>query len=511
MSGRSITGGEYVDGRARCQHIDVAMRRPRPPVRVSGVGPCEQRLVFDEPRAVVEHDEGSVRKFGEIRAIDALDAGRCEPIAVKPLVDEISAHRPAVACRPKRTETLVVRIPAFGARPMTGRERRRLVEEEELSPPARRHDDAANPFELQPARDPPLHLRVSDDAAQVVVQDAAISHHVTTPGKGDDFAERRDAVLQRHRGHFARASTLPRHDGDPSVTRCTFATCAQLPDLDPDDRLLAQALEDRGVPVTPGIWNDPDVDWKAADICVVRSTWDYHKQHESFARWVRDVSASTLLLNPAHVMQWNSHKFYLRHLERAGIPIIPTAWLARGTRVDLNDLMEREGWSEAVIKPAYGASADGILRVGGDAVDRKAGDGYLAGLLQTQDALAQPYLASIATHHERALVFIAGEYSHAVTKSPFMHAKSDLSLRALQAPGTSGEIPVQPTSDEIALASRALAASPAGHIYARVDLVTHEDAVRVIEVELIEPTLYLFAHPGADARLADAILTRASC
>ena len=293
-----------------------------------------------------------------------------------------------------------------------------------------------------------------------------------------------------------------------TVIECAIATCSQLPDLDPDDRLLSQALVELGVLVSARVWNDPSVDWNSVTVCVVRSTWDYHRQPAEFERWINFVSASTCLLNPAHVVRWNSHKSYLRELERRGVPIVPTVWIARGDVVDLRALLYRAGWPEAVIKPAYGASADGILRIRADDLTRGDGEAQFRQLLEKQDVLVQPYLSTIGEHLERALVFIDGEYSHAVVKLPFMHANSDLAQRSFEPPGTSGEMPVEATATEIALAIHALGEAPVGHVYARVDLVRDADSIRVMEVELIEPTLYLFAHPPAAVRLARAILGR---
>jgi glutathione synthase/RimK-type ligase-like ATP-grasp enzyme len=292
------------------------------------------------------------------------------------------------------------------------------------------------------------------------------------------------------------------------VIECAIATCSQLPDLDPDDRLLSQALIELGARVSANVWNDASVDWSSANVCVIRSTWDYHKHPGEFDRWIKTVSATTCLLNPAHVIQWNSHKFYLRDLERRGIPIVPTVWITRGEVVDLRALLSQAGWAKAVIKPAYGASADGIFRIGPDDFEGGRGQSQFRQLLEDQDVLVQPYLSTIAEHLERALVFIDGEYSHAVTKLPFMHANSDLAQRSFEPPGTSGEIPVQATAKEIELAIHALREAPVGHVYARVDLVQDADTMRVMEVELIEPTLYLFAHPPAARRLALAILGR---
>ena len=289
---------------------------------------------------------------------------------------------------------------------------------------------------------------------------------------------------------------------------CAIVTCAQLPDLDPDDRLLSQALVELGARVSAQVWSDPNADWNSANVCVIRSTWDYHKQPAEFDRWIKAVSKITCLLNPADVVRWNSHKFYLRDLERRGIPIVPTIWVERGEVVELGSLLNRAGWPEAVIKPAFGASADGIFRIGPGDFELGRAELQFRQLLQDQDVLVQPYLSTISEQLERALVFIDGKYSHAVTKLPFMHANSDLALRSHHPPGASGEIPVQATTKEIDVATHALAEAPSGHVYARVDIVEDSGSLRVMEVELIEPTLYLYAHAPAAGNLARAILAR---
>jgi hypothetical protein len=121
----------------------------------------------------------------------------------------------------------------------------------------------------------------------------------------------------------------------------------------------------------------------------------------------------------------------------------------------------------------------------------------------------QPYLSTVSTHHERALVFIGGDYSHSVTKMPFMHANADLRRRAYLPPGASGESPVEATSEEIAVAVSALDVVPRRPVFARVDLIRNGEAPCVLEVELIEPTLYLYANPPAAESLALRILERA--
>ena len=288
---------------------------------------------------------------------------------------------------------------------------------------------------------------------------------------------------------------------------CFIATCSALPNLDPDDWLLADALGALGVRVRPAVWTDPAVDWSAAPITVIRSTWDYHEAVRAFERWVDRVAAVSSILNSAASVRWNAHKFYLRELERRNVPIVPTVWLERGRPANLTALMHEQGWSSAVVKPAYGASADGVMFVGPQDEQRKGGQRYVDHLLGEQDGLLQPYFRSVSDYLERALVFIAGNYSHAVTKRPFMHANIDLAARAGVPAGSAGELPVEASTQEIAVAAHALEASGFSSAYARVDLLRDENgAIRVLEVELIEPTLYLFAQPSAAATLARTIV-----
>jgi hypothetical protein len=288
---------------------------------------------------------------------------------------------------------------------------------------------------------------------------------------------------------------------------CFIATCSALPNLDPDDRLLVDALTAVDVRAKAAVWTDPLQDWSAAAVTVIRSTWDYHESVPAFTCWVERVASVSRILNAAAAVRWNAHKFYLRDLWEKGVPIVPTVWLERGSRTNLTNIIREQGWSSAVVKPAYGASADGVRFVGPQSEQREGGQRYVDHLLREQDGLLQPYFRSVSEYLERALVFIGGTYSHAVTKRPFMHANIDLAARAGVPAGSAGEVPVEATAREVAIATQALEASGFSSTYARVDLLRDEaDSVRVLEVELIEPALYLFAQPGAAEKLARAIV-----
>jgi glutathione synthase/RimK-type ligase-like ATP-grasp enzyme len=277
------------------------------------------------------------------------------------------------------------------------------------------------------------------------------------------------------------------------MTDFTFVTYHGLPDLDPDDALAANELRARGFSVAVAVWNDTRVRWDRAGICVLRSTWDYHLDVDAFVSWATSVAAVTMLVNPLPLIRWNVRKTYLTELEQRGIPTVPTHWLPQGTRVDLRRLLAESGWPAAVVKPVVGLATYGVEVVDGS----EAGQLHLNRLLGRGDAMVQPYVSSVRDRGERALVFLDGSFSHAVRKTAF---------QVLAPAGLAGETPCEATCQEIDLAKRALSVVPGSPLYARVDLVA-DDAARplVLEMELVEPSLFLGMHGPAAARFAQAL------
>lgn len=284
------------------------------------------------------------------------------------------------------------------------------------------------------------------------------------------------------------------------MTRVFFVTYDGLPDLDPDDRLACELLARAGVSVSPAVWNDPGVDWSGAGLCIVRSTWDYHLHLDAFLAWAERVSPLAPLWNPPALLRWNTRKTYLSDLAGRGVPVVPTCWLGRGARADVGTLLRELGWREAIAKPAVGLSTFKVARISrsGDAIERA--QAHLDDLLAQGDAMIQPYLDSVETYGERALVFIDGEYSHAVRKTAF---------QPLLPAGEAGETLVKASRNEIAVGCAALRVVAEPTLYARVDLVRDgKGAPAVIELELVEPSLFLRLWPAAAERLCRAILKR---
>lgn len=279
--------------------------------------------------------------------------------------------------------------------------------------------------------------------------------------------------------------------------RVAIATCADLPELHPDDRPLRAALEARGIEAPAAVWDGGEVEAGEFDGCLLRSTWDYHEKHDSFLAWARALGERMPLWNPSDLIAWNSEKRYLRELAAAGVPTIPTRWLERGGEHRLETVLAEEGWEEAVLKPAVDLGARNLRRV------RRGDPGAQAALEELparHDAMAQPFLPSVETEGELSLVYVGGRFTHAVRKFP---KRGDFRVQ----PTWGGSVrPAQATSDELAIAELALAQLPVQPLYARVDLVRDPaGAPLLIELELIEPLLFLSQHPPAAEALADAV------
>jgi glutathione synthase/RimK-type ligase-like ATP-grasp enzyme len=281
-----------------------------------------------------------------------------------------------------------------------------------------------------------------------------------------------------------------------SSPRIAIATCADYADLKADDELLRKTLAERGCEARPVVWDDPRTDWSELDLCLVRSTWDYHEKHSRFLTWARRVEATSKLRNPAEMIAWNSDKRYLRELGEHGVRTVPTVWIEEDSRLGLEQILAGTGWQEAVVKPVVDLGARNLSRV-------RAGEGSTAleSVLRGQGAMVQPFLSSLEERGELSLVYIEGKLNHAVRKRP---APGDFRVQSIWGGTASRE---EPTGAEVGLAEAALNLFRHVPLYARVDLVEGpEGEPCLIELELIEPNLYLSHNPSAAEVLADAAL-----
>ncbi|MCR9243773.1 MAG: hypothetical protein NXI31_01990 [bacterium] len=291
-----------------------------------------------------------------------------------------------------------------------------------------------------------------------------------------------------------------------------LATCSGLPAHETDDLAFHAALESRGVALERPAWDDPSVDWSRFDGVLVRTTWNYQHRVDEFRAWADRIAALTRLDNAASVLRWNSHKSYLRELGAAGVPVVPTIWLDRGSRPDVASLTTVVGGTEGFLKPCVGATAQGTLRFHFDNVGVGRAQELVDERIAREDYMLQPVLANVLSRGEWSAMVFDGELSHCVRKIP---VPGD--YRVQDDHGGRDE-PYEPTGAErehvhrvLAVAERILAEHLGGRrlLYARVDFLWRDDGSCVlVELELIEPALFFRHSPAAAERLAEAWLAR---
>jgi glutathione synthase/RimK-type ligase-like ATP-grasp enzyme len=278
--------------------------------------------------------------------------------------------------------------------------------------------------------------------------------------------------------------------------RVALVTAADSRDLDEDLPLLTAALADIGIEAVAEDWRDDGVDWPAYALAVVRSTWDYPAHRDEFVAWADRVAGLTELANPASVLRWNTDKHYLADLAAEGVAVVPTVFLPPGQAVT-----GLTGDGDVVVKPAVSAGSRDTDRHSTAA----AANAHVAHLhAHGRVAMVQPYMAGIDKHGETALIYVGGEYSHALRKEPILAGAVDMSDGGVFALETLR--PCEPRPAELDAAAAILAAVDATLLYARVDLVPGPDGEPLLlELELTEPSLFHAYAPGSAARFAAAI------
>ena len=296
------------------------------------------------------------------------------------------------------------------------------------------------------------------------------------------------------------------------MTRIALATAAEFPDLDEDGPALLGALRERGAEADPAVWDDPEVPWGSYDLVVVRGTWDYVPKRDAFVGWAHRVAEESRLANPAPVIEWNTDKTYLRALADAGLPVVPTDWLVPG------DAFAAPAHGEYVVKPSISAGSKDTHRYRAGEHD-DAAVAHAHGLLAAgRTVMVQPYLHEVDVVGETALLFLGGEFSHAIRKGPLLTTGMEPVAGLYKEEQIE---PREPSPREREVAEAVLDAlatvAPANRAdlpYARVDLVPGPDGEpTLLELELTEPSLFL-VHDGAGGavaapRFADAILAAA--
>ena len=283
-----------------------------------------------------------------------------------------------------------------------------------------------------------------------------------------------------------------------------LATSSKYSQLTEDDRLLLAPLAKLGIHAEPAVWDDAHTEWIRYAAVVLRSCWDYHLKPDLFLRWILALEAEgVLVFNAAPLVRWNADKAYLRDLEPKGIHIVPTFWAdhhphtsREQTPLRLKDKLRELGWPKAVVKPRISATAHRTLLV--SAADAEDAQSHFDELRRGPGVMVQKFMEGIASEGEWSLIFFAGVFSHAVLKRP---RSGD--FRVQNDFGGTSQVG-DPPPNVLAAATLAVQAVDAT-VYARVDGVVEDGQFHLMELELIEPALFLADHPEAASRFASAI------
>lgn len=286
-----------------------------------------------------------------------------------------------------------------------------------------------------------------------------------------------------------------------------FVTCSEYPDGHPDDLLAVPPLAAAGVDVEVAVWDDPNVEWERHQLTVLRSTWDYAARRDEFLAWAAGMAH---LANPLAAVTWSSDKHYLADLAAAGVPTVPTLFVEPGdggTGVDAAVANVARDPAGFVVKPSIGAgSVDAGRYPAGDIDDFGAGHVRIL-VAGGRSAMLQPYLASVDHTGETALIYVGGDFSHAVRKEALLTGPAD------EVDGLFKEERIaaaEPTSLQLAVGVAALDAcpvTPESLLYGRVDLLDGPDGDPIVlEIELVEPSLFLSDGDRAVDRFAAAIV-----
>jgi glutathione synthase/RimK-type ligase-like ATP-grasp enzyme len=276
------------------------------------------------------------------------------------------------------------------------------------------------------------------------------------------------------------------------------ATSRDDPGITQSDRLYAEALERRGFRVVGAAWDGPRSAFDGAAAVVIRSTWGYYRALAAFRDWTESVAASTRLFNTIELVRWNLRKDYVGKLAEAGVRVPQTRIVACDVAA-IAGVFAETGWDKAVIKPATGASGYSVELVARDSVAKSVP--RLAAEARDTGVLVQEFLPEIA-EGELSLVYFDGVFSHAIRKRP---PPGEFRVNSRFGATRSADVPARAVVEQGAAALRALPELP---LYARIDGVVREGSLIVIEVEVLEPALFMEFDPPSAERFADATVRR---
>ena len=278
-------------------------------------------------------------------------------------------------------------------------------------------------------------------------------------------------------------------------------------DLDEDLPILGAALERAGTQFHSVNWHDA-VDWSQYSAIFLRSPWDYHLRRDEFLAWLREASKVTRVFNSYEIVEWNSDKRYLAELSADGIPVVPTRFVSSADEASVRDVIDEFG-NDIVVKPSISAGSHDTSRYRDASLSIGEVVTHVARIIAAGAvAMVQPYESGIDERGETGMVWLNGELSHAFRKGAILAVEPDMANGLYAAEDIGSRVA---TPDEVSLGEKIMAflarRFSAAPLYARVDVIPDADGQpQLMELELVEPSFFLFASPGADDKVASAFV-----
>lgn len=280
---------------------------------------------------------------------------------------------------------------------------------------------------------------------------------------------------------------------------CAFLSMDSLEDYVSYDHLAMDALRQLGWRAEEVSWRKKDVDWNQYDIVLIRTPWDYQQEPEAFLTVLEAIENSTARLeNSLELVKWNLNKQYLRELEEKGAMIVPTLWDQAFTVENFSQWASVFSASELIVKPLVSANADHTYRLPPESADAQLVK--LIPIFASRPFMVQPFMPAVISEGEFSVFFFGENYSHTILKTP-----KPADFRVQEEHGGTIKA-VEPEPQLLDTARQILKLISPKPLYSRIDLVrTEKNQFALMEVELIEPSLYFsYSEPSA-ALFADTV------
>lgn len=265
-----------------------------------------------------------------------------------------------------------------------------------------------------------------------------------------------------------------------------------------EDIVISNLLKEQGFDVSLEVWNEPAVHWQDYDLVIIKSTWDYHQQIEIFKTWLIHLQELQVkVLNPVDVLLWNCDKHYLRQVQQDGLPVIPSIFIEKNQAADISTLFDTLASNQIIIKPCVSAGSKNTFNIHRD--HYQAYTTNVQSILEEEALIAQPFVPQIAEEGEWSFLFFNGSFSHAIIKTP-----KPGDFRVQEQFGGSTHT-AKPTQQQIDTVTAYVSKYAKNCLYARVDGVMQNQQFLLMELELIEPYLFLSSDPGAAGKYVAAL------